>query len=661
MKVSSQANSAVAQPADPVVHQAIRRSLKSDKERDRSSQSSHHTRPSLHLSIKSATAILPPKKVIKALYDYEPTNKTGHELAFRKGDYFHVLSREDDSEWYEACNPLTPSAKGLVPVAYFDIVGKQQRQSAQSNRTSDAHDSGYSEKGAARLRASHEVDANTPRATMHKRDPSAARAHAVVYGLVMYDFASERPDELDAKEGEPIIVVAQSNPEWFVAKPIGRLGGPGLIPVSFVQLQDPITGKPVQDPLAAVKAAGIPRVEEWKRIASEYKNSSISLGQVTTPQTKTLATRQNVNGMANGMANGMDRTSLHNPKQQVGGTSLHQQECHVKLTREQSRTQSPPKSSLLAPISASVPRYCFDNDMYWYIIECQMEDGRWWELSRYYADFYDFQIALLEAFPAEAGNVEGKSRTLPYMPGPVAHVTDAISNGRRENLDHYIKQIVAMPPHISKGTLVRKLFQPKPGQDFEIDPNAIGDDFRLSVQPSPSLQAQSQAQSQARQSIGADSYRSASAAGSGYTSAVPLPLPGSGRNSNQTHSRAPNGAALAGLMQPTALHSQASNLTTTSTGSNSKPQTTNPAAAALRVKVEFQEEIVAIRVPQDITFDALKDKIAERLKIDKSAPIDVKYRDDQAGTTARLACDEDLEAAIQRSANLRLVVGYAGS
>jgi bud emergence protein 1 len=42
---------------------------------------------------------------------------------------------------------------------------------------------------------------------------------------VQHDFVAERPDELDAKRGEPIIVIAQSNHEWFVAKPIGRLGG----------------------------------------------------------------------------------------------------------------------------------------------------------------------------------------------------------------------------------------------------------------------------------------------------------------------------------------------------------------------------------------------------------------------------------------------------
>ncbi len=101
----------------------------------------------------------------------------------------------------------------------------------------------------------------------------------MVYGIVMYDFQAERPDELEAKAGEAIIVIAQSNPEWFVAKPIGRLGGPGLIPVSFVEIRDMATDTAVANAHDAVKRAGVPRVEEWKKMAADYKNSSITLGK----------------------------------------------------------------------------------------------------------------------------------------------------------------------------------------------------------------------------------------------------------------------------------------------------------------------------------------------------------------------------------------------
>jgi bud emergence protein 1 len=40
-----------------------------------------------------------------------------------------------------------------------------------------------------------------------------------------HTFTAERPDELSARYGEPVIIMAHSAEEWFVAKPIGRLGG----------------------------------------------------------------------------------------------------------------------------------------------------------------------------------------------------------------------------------------------------------------------------------------------------------------------------------------------------------------------------------------------------------------------------------------------------
>lgn len=284
----------------------------------------------------------------------------------------------------------------------------------------------------------------------------------------------------------------------------------------------------------------------------------------------------------------------------------------------------------LVPISASVPRYCFDNDMYWYIIECQMEDGRWWELSRYYADFYDFQIALLEMFPEEAGNVKGKPRTLPFMPGPVAHVTDAISNGRRQNLDEYIKKIVEMPPHISKSMLVRNLFKPKPGQDFEIDPNALGEDYRLSGGSHHSLQQISRTSSNQQPP------------GMAYGG---MPPPGA-RASQQ---RGP--LAMPG---PPFLHSQPSNLTQ---ASNSSSMKASNASGPMKVKVFFQDDIIALRVPQDIVFAALREKLIERLKANEE--IVIQYKDEPTNSLIDLENDDNLDVALQRNPKLTLYVNYA--
>ena len=208
-----------------------------------------------------------------------------------------MISREDDPAWYEACNPLIPSARGLVPVAFFEVISKTERQStgpavSGAIHTLPQHDSGYSEKGAHSRQDSN--------ATAKLRMSSIGKSSgAMVYGVVQYDFNAERPDELEAKAGEPIVVTAQSTPEWFVAKPIGRLGGPGLIPVSFVEIRDMQTGQAVPDAQEAVARAGVPKVEEWKKMTKYYRDNSIPLGKIETGNGRmslSNAAGQNVNG-----------------------------------------------------------------------------------------------------------------------------------------------------------------------------------------------------------------------------------------------------------------------------------------------------------------------------------------------------------------------------
>lgn len=179
---------------------------------------------------------------------------------------------------------MVPDARGLVPVRFFQSLGK----TAKGDRSSDGkssggldHDSGFSEGvSSSGTRPSIGSPQQQTGGADRMSKMGGKGSGAMVYGIVMYDFAAERPDELEAKAGEAIIVIAQSNPEWFVAKPIGRLGGPGLIPVSFIEIRDMVTGKPVEDATEAVQRAGVPKVEEWKRMAAEYKNSSIELGRL---------------------------------------------------------------------------------------------------------------------------------------------------------------------------------------------------------------------------------------------------------------------------------------------------------------------------------------------------------------------------------------------
>ncbi|KAF3767654.1 hypothetical protein M406DRAFT_90189 [Cryphonectria parasitica EP155] len=564
-----------------------------------------------HVSIapKSALAIVPPKKVIRALYDYEACSS--QELSFSRGDFFHVIGRENDNDWYEACNPALPDARGLVPVSYFKALGRTERDSANSDSSRPSpgatnnpdHDSGYSEISASSVTP-------TPSATPSQRiSKMSTKNGAMVYGIVMYDFQAERADELEAKAGEAIIVIAQSNPEWFVAKPIGRLGGPGLIPVSFIEIRDMASNTPVADPGGAIKRAGIPRVEEWKKMAADYKNSSITLGKFDSgAPTGQQSVEQGMERMSLQQAN--SRTS-----QQANG-----QQNNFSSPQQTSAPASPP----YAPLSARIPRYCFAEDKYWFVIEAALEDGRHWELSRYYEDFYDFQIALLTEFPAEAGNTGSQKRTLPYMPGPVNYVTDAITEGRLHNLDAYVKNLLNQPEYISRCNLVRQFFTPREG-DYEIDPNTGGEEYRLSggsQQSSQDTPPDAVSQQPSKNSLNGNGY--------GGLSAAPA-------------QRGPNG-----MPRQNSSISQPSQ--------NSMSPGLNQQASAMKIKLSFNGDLIAIRVPTDIQFRELYEKIRDRLKVPSSDSIDISYKDERSGDKLPMISNNDLDTALERNEKLLLYV-----
>lgn len=599
---------------------ALRRSIKGEKD----------AKPHLSIAPKSAVAIVPPKKVIRALYDYEA--QSSQELSFSRGDFFHVIGRENDQDWYEACNPALPDARGLVPVAFFQALGRTERDSAQSDSGKSLpsaklpdQDSGYSEASQATTPATT-ISSPTPAASQRSSN-SMGKSGAMVYGIVMYDFQAERADELEAKAGEAIIVIAQSNPEWFVAKPIGRLGGPGLIPVSFIEIRDMGSNKAVGDAQDAVKRAGIPRVEEWKKMAADYKNSSITLGKI----------EMAAGNPTRGVEQGMERMSLQQGAggrtSQMNGSAMQQQQQPGYQSQrntqqiQQDLNAARSTSQLYAPISARIPRYCFAEEKYWFVIEAQLEDGQNWELSRYYEDFYDFQIALLTEFPAEAGNTGEQKRTLPYMPGPVNYVTDAITEGRLHNLDAYVKNLLAQPPYISRCNLVKRFFAPREG-DYPIDPNEMngGEEYRLSGGSHPSS-GDSQGQGASRQSSRNNLN------GAGYGQGMNRP--------------AQNGQNL--------MTRQASSLSQPSQSSIS-PGITPGTAQLMKVKLNFNGEVIAIRVAQEIQFRDLYDKIRERLKIPPSEQIQLFYKDEQSGDKPSMISNNDLDLAMSRNEKLLIYV-----
>ncbi|ORY03684.1 hypothetical protein BCR34DRAFT_634876 [Clohesyomyces aquaticus] len=619
----------MVQPAAANTRVQFRRSMKGEKD----------TRPH-HISIppKDAIAIVPPKKVIKALYDYQAPdpNPTSGYLSFSQGDFLHVVGRENDADWYEACNPLH-GTRGLVPVTYFEPVGKTARESGGStasmtpNQPSAPHDSGYAERAVTSPSSSSDGASARTRLSQQVGKGSGA----MVYGIVMYDFKAERPDELEAKEGEAIIVIAQSNPEWFVAKPITRLGGPGLIPVSFIEIRDMTTGQAVTDAQEAVQRAGVPKVEEWKKMAADYKNGSIPLGKLETNSQQTLQQGMARMSLSNKSQSGRDANGGFSQGQSASSHSRNPSQYQNQGQQQQERASDP---SLLAPVKASVPRYCFADDIFWFIIECQMSDGRYWELQRLYQDFYDLQIQLIATYPVEAGTSGSGERTLPFMPGPVTYVTDNISNGRRANLDEYIKNLLKLGSHITQGNLVKSFFAPRQG-DYEIDPDVVAaEEYRLSQ---ASARSSDPSQGTSRQSsadqLQATTPQTPYSTGPGYPN----------------HQRGQSVASQSyGSMPPPPLQHQNTGLSSTSTGLNS----------ALKIKVWFEEDnCVVIRMPTSLKFVDLYNKLRERRALERpnesqDEDLVVEYRDELEGQFYPIENDEDLAIAVERNPKLTLSV-----
>lgn len=243
-----------------------------------------------------------------------------------------------------------------------------------------------------------------------------------------------------------------------------------------------------------------------------------------------------------------------------------------------------------------------------------LEDGRHWELSRYYEDFYDFQIALLTEFPAEAGNTGQQKRTLPYMPGPVGLVTDAITEGRLHNLDAYVKNLLNQPPYISRCLLVKQFFAPREG-DYEIDLHEAGGEYRLSQ--------------------------------GSQMSSNESPAGGVSAQSSRNNLNYNGGGSYSGLSAtPRQLGSQQS--------LPPSKQSSQTAVSAMKVKIYYNGDLIAIRVPTDVQYGQLFDKIRERLKVPAGEQMQLFYKDEASGDKPTLMSDNDLYYALQRNEKLLL-------
>ncbi|WVQ62524.1 uncharacterized protein L199_000666 [Kwoniella botswanensis] len=606
--------------------------------------------------------VAPPQKVIKALQSHRSTNP--QELSYNKGDFWYVTGERN--EWFEALNPLTGS-RGLVPKADFEEFVKGGRHPSGQKSIDQGNQSRPYTPSQGHL--SHTSDPRSPPGTNISPPLSAESAKSKprqpVYAIVQYDFHAERPDELDAKKGEPIVVIAQSNHEWFVAKPIGRLGGPGLIPVTFVEIRDPATGKPVE-----MNPNMVPAVEEWKKATADYKAAAIPLGRFD------IAPEQAVTNSPYAPAQTSSAAGSQSSLARTGSTSSVNQmsTANGRVSQPDPRPRAPsqpvyrPEQDPMFPpgelTSLGVPSFHNESGNYWFRLHVNFvpdeptAPGYTLTLYRTYEDFYDFQISLLDTFPYEAGrstrpgeeDMTPPERILPYMPGPVDdEIDDELTEYRREELDAYVRALVDLRSrqagYILRHELIRTFFAAKYGDYCEEIPrnDIIGELEERLNEVSISQQQPQQPQTNHQRGLSADTHnnnlRSQSAASRhsqhqsqdrysplpggqhqqnnrSISSRGPSPLPPIDTQ-NTSHSRPPSNRQSASGGQTASSFGMSSVSAGPPVSANSAGGVGGGGGQPPYIKIKIYDratdDLIAIRVHPSVTHSELFEKVRARL------------------------------------------------
>ncbi|KAJ2235776.1 bud emergence protein 1, partial [Coemansia sp. RSA 455] len=301
----------------------------------------------------SSAKVEVPKRVIRALRNYSSKEVT--ELSFKRDDFFYVLSNpHDDDSWYDVTNPLS-GKRGLVPASYFEIMESRQdrlnriHRSASNasptpslthdhsdsamdvppqpsfgsdiihataiyNRASRADSRDYPSNGssvpiepimmgsALRTRTSSIQQQHHYHQRQLSQHASSFDAAPMLPSIVepravaLYDFDAANSNELTLREGDDVVVVAQSTDDWVIAKPLMRGGPPGLVPASYIQMRDNSSGAPIADLRAYLSRSNmrLRTATEWERKLQELRVSRSTASSASANSDVTTATTAHI-------------------------------------------------------------------------------------------------------------------------------------------------------------------------------------------------------------------------------------------------------------------------------------------------------------------------------------------------------------------------------
>ncbi|KAJ2644066.1 bud emergence protein 1, partial [Coemansia sp. RSA 1285] len=474
---------------------------------------------------------------------------------------------------------------------------------------------------------------------------------------------------------DDLVIVAQSTEDWMVAKHVGKNGNndvAGLVPASYIQLRDHISGAVVGD-LQAYLSRNSMRLRsavEWdrherERWAERSTNSSVSTisdvagagrnNDSSASPAARLSSRENSPG-----SSAYDDDHLSTPRSSIGsipgGQGVAIQKSRTRALTTSSSTSSiaerssfrhlhkgrqPSGSSMqhltsenLQPFAAddveavSVPSFICKDGAYLFQVSLKLYSGEERNLYRSYEDFICCRNQLHDCYPKATSPLK-LARFSMHSGSSMLYLNDAIAERRRKEIDEYVNGLLHdMPEEVVECHIVQQLFGSRKSvvlgegngsngyqQHSMMQGVAAGRGImRHTLQPSLTSTSSSASHAKHTPTQSSDStlesaFTPASASSTdtavdgAYAKGMAMTMAPIAKSKSLDPKSAKASAAAAANAAATRKQ-DAHKSSMAGLGSTS---------ATVKVKVKLGNDMVALRLPSELTLDELKARLEEKL------------------------------------------------
>lgn len=239
--------------------------------------------------------------------------------------------------------------------------------------------------------------------------PAGLGLHSHVIVVLKYRFDAESDHELLVVKGDILKLVDRPGNGWLVVKFLDKMHPPGLIPSSYVDIA---VNDPVNPVTAAWLQASVP-VEDPQSGQSGSGSALNCSGSAPEGPESVHNTPENAQNDLESTLRGLAISTDTTPSAEAAdpGTSTP----NSPLLAE----KAPKTTSRPTPTSASISNFLLFENRYWYRVDIAYSDGSRAYICRYYQDFYNLHISLLDTLNALDASEIAETLRLPKLPEPI--------------------------------------------------------------------------------------------------------------------------------------------------------------------------------------------------------------------------------------------------